>query len=546
MLSKEERMANLKRASAMSRVQDSQIQNMLNNMDDNEVNNFIDANPEVADMLAVGADSDNSGIIVNYKDMPNNQHEDIDCTPPWEVNFAAAGQEAATKRTNLFQVGQNPVTGMSFGGNGFYNNYYYGMSPNDERIKRYTNGMKMYNITPYSFQTANQMVDYFDYCEEQREFQENQKYGWALLSARCIGTKEALEWAESFKFKPADQIYEERIKAQEEAQKAKIESYESDGNNIIYGVYDRNGVRCERAFSVKIIDAKTKEVVRETKHEKDALGQSYITKTQIQDRKEQYELQMYYNQLAYHQRYINTFAKLFYQSYIDNKNRWQSWRDAGLSLEEQYALWEDQRIDWKKQDQMVRRALSMAAFSRDSFNEILSSCCDTSLDYSSRSKVFSLSYDFERDLHYKTLISSPEEMDNDPLVHRKLQEEYDIKKKRFLDKVLSGNLAAPSAPDATFHPTCAKPRVDDLTLEDYDKPENQVMYTKMFTPHLATENLFIPKVEERTVGVMTVDDDTGQIVSQYEEKVNPEDSSEAKGFFSKIGQLSDDEMSKLF
>ena len=73
MISKEERRANLMRASAMTRVQDAQIQNSLNGMSDEEVQNFVDSNPDVAEMLTVGADTDNSGNIINYDNQPNKQ-----------------------------------------------------------------------------------------------------------------------------------------------------------------------------------------------------------------------------------------------------------------------------------------------------------------------------------------------------------------------------------------------------------------------------------------------------------------------------------------
>ena len=83
MISKEERRANLMRASAMTRVQDAQIQNSLNGMSDEEVQNFVDSNPDVAEMLTVGADTDNSGIIINYANQPNKQ-EKISIDLPWE------------------------------------------------------------------------------------------------------------------------------------------------------------------------------------------------------------------------------------------------------------------------------------------------------------------------------------------------------------------------------------------------------------------------------------------------------------------------------
>lgn len=555
MLSKEERMANLRRASAMTRMQDAQIQNTLSGMNDEQVECFIDQNPDVAEMLSISADSDNSGIVVNYANQPNNQQE-ISISPPWETNFSVAGQPQG--RVNLFQVGSNPATGMSF-------NYGFGMNPSDERIKKYTPGMKLYNINPYNFPNANQMIDYFNMLEKQREFAQNQQYGWALISARTVGTQEMLDWAESLKFKPADQVYKEMEEAKTKAEQERIKAMTEEGNDVVYDVYDINGIRLQRACDFSIINKESGEVITEVVHKKDKLGQSFTVHTQVEDRKQQYELQQMYVQIANYNRYVDTLSKLFYKQYTDNKERWQRWKDAGLSTAEQYAMYEDERIDWGKHQKLLERALRTASYSRDTFKDILSSCCHTELDYANRSDFFSLSYDFERDLHYKTLISTPQEMNNDPMVHQKLQQEYDIKRKMFMDKVMSGNLGCEMATDAHYHPTFAKTPIDQLTLEDYNKPENQFMYTQTVTPEIATKNMFIPEnmsgimtkeklasmgiqldengqviPQQRTIGIVSVDDDTGQVISQQEFDVGPQTGASASD------SMSNDELKNLF
>ena len=555
MLTKEERMANLRRASAMTRMQDAQIQNALSGMTNEQVECFIDQNPDVAEMLSIGADSDNSGIVVNYANQPNNQQE-ISISPPWETNFSVAGQPQG--RVNLFQVGSNPSNGMSF-------NYGFGMNSNDERIKKYTPGMKLYGINPYNFPNANQMIDYFNMLEEQREFAQNQQYGWALISARTVGTQEMLDWAESLKFKPADQVYKEMEESKAKAEQEKIKAMTEEGNNVVYDVYDVNGIRLQKACDFCIVNKETGDVVTEIVHKKDKLGQSFTVHTQVEDRKQQYEIQQMYTQIANYNRYVDTFAKLFYKQYDDNKNRWQRWKDAGLSIEEQYAMYEDERIDWSKHQKLLERALRTASYSRDTFKDILSSCCHTELDYANRSDFFSLSYDFERDLHYKTLISTPQEMNNDPMVHQKLQQEYDIKRKMFMDKVMSGNLGCQMATDAHYHPTFAKTPIDQLTLEDYNKPENQFMYTQTVTPEIATKNMFIPEnmsgimtkeklasmgihldengqvlPQQRTIGTISIDDDTGQVLSQQEFDLGPQSGATASD------SMSDDVLKNLF
>lgn len=558
MLSKEERMANLRRASAMTRIQDTQIQNTLSGMNDEQIECFIDQNPDVEEMLSISADSDNIGIVVNYSNQPNNQQE-ISISPPWETNFSVTNKPQG--RVNLFQVGSNPTNGMSF-------NYGSSTNYNDERFKKYTPGMKLYGINPYNFPNANQMIDYFNMLEKQREFAQNQQYGWALISARTAGTQEMLDWAESFKFKPADQIYKEmeesRVKAEQERLKAMTEEEDGIVNNVIYGVYDANGIRLQKTCDFSIIDKKSGKVITEIVHKKDKLGQSFTVHTQVEDRKKQYEIQQMYAQINNYNRYVDTFAKLFYKQYTDNKERWQRWKDAGLSKEEQWAMYENERIDWGKHQKLLERALKTASYSRDTFRDILSSCCHTDLDYSNRSDFFSLSYDFERDLHYKTLISTPQEMNNDPMVHQKLQQEYDIKRKMFMDKVMSGNLGCQMATDAHYHPTFAKTPIDQLTLEDYNKPENQFMYTETVTPEIATKNMFIPEnmsgimtkeklasmgvqlnengqviPQQRTMGIVSVDDDTGQIISQQEFDIGPSGASASDA-------MTDDELESLF
>ena len=545
----EERRAKLLQASQAVRVQDAQIQSHLDNMSDEEINNFVEQNPEVEEMLSIGADQDNPRIVVDYDNQPNKQQE-ISIAPPWEGILSTTAQAAQQGKVNLFQLG-NPSNCISFGNNNYGG--YVGNQQQDERIKRYTPGMRLYGINPYNFYNAEAMENYYQSLEEDREYQCNQQYGWALFIAQHNPSKEMIDWAESFKFKSAEQILKEQEEAKIEAERERMEALkemEGDGSDIIYNVYDINGIRYQRAISFKIIDCETGSVIREKNYKtKDNRGQSYTIHTRMEDRQKQYEMEQFQNEVALFEKRMQITDALMKKAYFDNINRWNAWKAEGLSLAEQYARREDERIDWKKQEQLIERALRTAAFSKDSFNKILSACCNTDLTYDHRSNFFSLSYDFERDLHYKALTSTPEEMSTDPLVHQKLQEEYEIKRKLFLDKVYSGNLGCQMANDAHYHPTFGKTPIDQLTLDDYKKPENQFMYTKQVTPQLATENLFIPKdlskskedlspeelrkmgvnVDDngnvvplkRTIGYVSVDDDTGEILSQEEFDVGP-------------------------
>lgn len=562
MLSKEERRANLMRASQETRVQAAQIEDTISNMSNEEIEAFIDQNPEVEDMLCVSADKDNRGIFVNYAEMENNKLEkEISFNPPWEGNFSRPGQ---TGHVNLFQVGQQPSNGFTFGENG-YNNY----RPDDERLTKFTPGMKLYNLNPYNFYNAEQMINYYNDLERRREIETNTQYTFAMFMARTVNEEQAYEWAEQFKFKPADQIYKEQEEERERLEKEKQDALFEDGNDIAYDVYDINGVRYQKERSFRLIKAETGEVIKEVKFKKDKLGHSYSVHTQIEDRKEQFEQEQIMIKINQAKVYAERAKELMDQAYINNINRWKKWDEEGLSLAEQYARYEDERIDWKAQERRIQRALVTCAFSKDNFNKIINGCCKE-LTYENHPKFFSLSYDFDRDLHYKSLISTPEEMNSDPVVQQRIQQEYEIKRKLFIDKVMSGNLGCAMAMTAGIRPTIPKPNIDELTLEDYDKPENQIMYSKLCAPSVATDNAFIPSKpkapqmskeelaaigihldengniipQQRTMGIISVDDETGQIISQQEFDVTPPKKEDELPDVS--GNMSDEELSKYF
>lgn len=519
----------------MARIQAQQIDQKLNSMSNEELENFIAQNPEYEEFLTVGADSGNNEIVVNYESQPNNQQEPISISPPWEGNLFE-GMPGRSGRTNLFELG-NPSNSITVGGG--YNPY--GMNPEDERLKAYTPGMRLYGINPYYFTHAQNMIDYFNELEADRKIAEDTNYCMVRLSMMLRPvTQEELDYLESLKFKPADQIVKEREEALKKQEEEKLESMRElngDGGDIIYDVYDTNGIRFERTMSFKIVDCKTGDVVKEVNHRKDNNGHSYTTHTQMEDRQRQYEIDTERMQIQLYQRKMESLSRMFRQSYLNNLNQWNQWELEGVPIWERYARIEDNRIDWHKESRKVERALRSASFSRGKFNSILESCCDDCFTYSTSSHFFGLSYDFDRDLHYKALISTPEEMDADPLVSQKLQQAYEIKKKRFLDKVNSGNLSCQMAMNANYHPTFAKTPIDELTLDDYKKPENQFMYTKEVTPELATENLFIPKELsaggggmtqpnidangniqpiQRTMGHVVIDNDTGKVISNEE------------------------------
>lgn len=517
------RFENLRRASSVARQQGQAIMNRLNSMNDEEVNALLNESEELRDFISVDADKDNRGIVVNYANQPQNDNSQISFQAPWEGILANNNNQQQT--LNLFQT------------NGMFNNILFGQ--NDKRVQMYNQhpGMKLYNLNPYQFMDENDLLDYYIFLEKEREKQVNLNYVFCKFGGE--------EWAEQFKFKPADDIVKDQIaarkKAEEERHKELYGNNEEDNaSSIVYDVYDSRGYRFQRVVSFKIIDVATGTVDREVNYHKDENGQSYEIHTLTEDRKLSYEIQQIYNMLAYDARFKQTFARLFNQDYFGNISRWEGWKQAGFSRDQMYSMIEDERVDWKKHAKLIDRVLMTASYSREKFSDIIKKCCNCELDFASKSNFFGLSYDFERDLHYKALTSTPEEMQNDPMVHSKLQQEYEIKRKLFMEKINSGNLGCDMTVDAHYHPTFPKPNIESLTLEDYDKPENQIMYSQIVSPERATPNMFIPdsktildmngiKLDEngqvipqsRTFGIMTVDDDTGQIIAQQEFDVSP-------------------------
>ena len=84
----EERIANLRRASAMTRYQDQMIQDQLNSMNDEQVNSLLDNDESLRDMLTISADDSDNSIVVNYAEQPQNSTE-ISYKFPWEGNLSS-------------------------------------------------------------------------------------------------------------------------------------------------------------------------------------------------------------------------------------------------------------------------------------------------------------------------------------------------------------------------------------------------------------------------------------------------------------------------
>lgn len=555
----------LAQTAVMTKKQQETMMRELDKMDDEQLNALLSEDEGLREMLSIDADSDNSNITINYANQPNN-NGNISFQPPWENNIpqqqTGGGYyyDANMQQQQCLGVINQPMTHAEFL-NGFVNTFYSGCPEKDTRLIEYNKhpGMRLYNINPYNFFDGSDLLDYYDMLESERKKADDFNFVFARLGGD-------LEFAEQFKFKSADDIVKEQIEEQkrmeEEWRKEMEELKEESKSSIVYDQYDQNGYRFERSISFYVTDPETGEEKYYGCH-KDEDGQSYTIHTMQEDRERQMELMEIQNAIIQDRKFKETFARLFNEDYFGNIERWENWKRAGLTYNQACAMYEDQRVDWKRHENLLNRILQTASYSKKSFHEILQQCCSCDLDYASRGGFFSLCYDFDRDLHYKKLISTPEEMQNDPQVHEKLRQEYEIKREQFMNKVKSGNLGCEMTQDAHYRPTFSKPNIDELTLEDFDKPENQIMYSKIATPHLATPNMFIPENKskdtpedlskygikfdangnviplERTFGTMSVNEN-GEIISQTETKISNEFFDEVVG---NSGAQCDDSMS---
>jgi hypothetical protein len=373
------------------------------------------------------------------------------------------------------------------------------------------------------------MIGYYEKCEEARKIDADVKYMLAKFSIGSFnGTpEEAEQYLESIRFKTADEIVAEQQKAAQKAMLQNQQVHETSDGEIIYDVYDARGYKFVRDISFDLVDENGDIVTSYTGAHTDKNGKSYRIVTLQQEKKEEWDRQQYelgkYRALVASELMRQLVARnitFFKQEEEINKN---------LTEEERKMRYLERTCDWDKQEKLIHRIFRTSSFSKRTFNEILKDCCNTELGYSGKSDFFSLSYDFERDLHYATLTQSESELQSNPVMYNKFKQEFDIKRNQFLSKIYSGDLGCDMRTDAKYRPTTPKPIISQLTVGDYQKPENQVMYSQIYTPQLATENMFIPKElgckldpnnqpipNERTVGFMTVDDDTGEVVSKQE------------------------------
>ena len=473
MVAKEDRLANLRRASQMYRVNAQRTLNKIDSMTDEDIDRLAETDPNLKRLLELNDSC---------------AQEEISISPPWETSFAEEvakyrqEQGISPERVNLFQKTDTDNSNYNRGytGSSFMNNNSY---YTDERIKQFTPGMKLYGINPMNFYSAEQMVAYYNELEADRKYKADQEYRWACLFQ--------LSYADNYKFKSADEIYAEmeQKKKEEEEERQRLIQEEIDEVGFLYDQYDSNGVKRQKAPSFRVRN-EAGEIIGEVKRPKDKQGHSYRIVSYAKEQKEAVEEANRRAQFANAERVREIMHNRVVKQYIDNKNKWARWKQ--LPPEEFITQYENERVDWNKHASILSRAISMASYSKKNFDDILRSC-SKELKYSNRPDFFRLSYDFDRDLHYRELqANSIEELDSDPAVQQRLQSEFELKRKLFIDNAMANQFHANMESDASCHPSVPHPDIDSLTLEDYEKPENQIMYTKMCSPQLAMENAFIP------------------------------------------------------
>ena len=371
------------------------------------------------------------------------------------------------------------------------------------------------NMCIYSVDALEKAFD--DLEEERRDFILNHTFlpifipmlghnvtiGWCKMFANHAPTRQLYDYwndlYEEHKFIPAEEEYKSIIEEQERKRQEAIEeerALREEGiiSEITYStmenpIYDSRGIRYQKVHAFKVIDKATGEVVKEVKYDKrDSHGQAYIEVSKVEDDRERMKLQTFYGDINRYTNMLRYGIYLFNKAKHDNYVKWETWKQMGLSEEEMYARYEDERIDWNREQKKVERMLRTAGYSRENFLNAMKVCAD-SLNYFNDSRIFSHGYDFERDLRYKYLQCEDEQMIKDPQVINRIHDAYELKRQEFRDKV-SYSPADPGD-NAYFRYSPPKTNLDQLTLEDYQKPENQQFYTANEKKRFGG-NMFIP------------------------------------------------------
>lgn len=442
-----------------------EYQEQAKNLTDEDIDRFIEEDPEAAEYIVFGDQGTNAQpeqVAYNYNNMPNNSVSDGTETPPW---IAGSMQQNNGGYTPMYPQQQQSY--WTYGNNPYYNSI-------DDRYKVYNEnkGMKFYNLNPMKFMNGSYLKEYYDFLEAERKKAMDQNLAWAKYFGRGLSQEEYNRLIEMNTFKPADVIVEEfeRQKAEFERQQREIMQARSP--------YDENGYRT--TIAVDFVNEKG-EVVETIESRKIHVNE---------DKAKQYEREKEIRESNKIMQQLADFIYIRNTEYARHQKMYEDAKNTGKSPLE--VAWEiqNEHFDFRRSSNRIMRAMITKGYSKERYHKILDDCCSTEINYDNRSNVFSMSYDFERDIHYGAL----ENKTNDDIMVNKLKREYDTKKNIFMSKVQTGDFWVQTRLDATYHETMPKPRIDTLTKDDYEKPENNFKYTEVTDPRLEDQNVFMPDV----------------------------------------------------
>lgn len=504
----QERLNGLFEASKRNRESAEKIDSYIDTMTDEEVDEALKyysslENEERKGFTVIG-EGDSPKISVNYRTMPQN--------------------ELVTERV-LPKAQEAPSQ-----------NFMYQPPQQQERIG-YKEEYGFYHLNPRNYYSWEQMDEHFKELEAERKKKCDLDVYLQMISIQSeaiIEHRSLEEYQEEidainkqYGFVPAKELMEARRKQME------LMNNNNNSQNWLDDPsykYDERGIREQTTvvFSlVKIHEDGRREVVytNKDKIQRNEKGEAVVYKSLAEDRMEKMEKIARENEIAKMKAKQEAIANLGRWYYLDAQRRHARWREEGKNV---MLAQLDYETDYKSAEKNLMKFIDKQTdtYTQEDFYKILNSCCDTSLTYSNASKVFRISYDFARDIHRLNLMKTPEEMENDQRLMDKLKEEYELKKRDFMEKVLSRNLRCDMTNLCREKPTFPKPNIDEMTLEDHLKPENNIPYDHFEDPRHEMKSIFAddwteeekakikdcldengrPKVLKRTITTGSLDD----------------------------------------
>lgn len=488
----QERLNGLLEASKRNRESAARIDSYVDTMTDEEVDEALEyysslENEERKGFTVIG-EGDSPKISVNYRTMPQN--------------------ELVTERV-LPKVQEAPSQDIMY------------QPPQQQYKEEYG----FYHLNPRNYYSWEQMDEHFKELEDERKKKCDLDVYLQMIGVRAeaiIEHKPLEEYQEEidainkqYGFVPAKELMEARRKQQME-----LMNNNNNSQNWLDDPsykYDERGIREQTTivFSlVKIHEDGKREVVytNKDKVQRNEKGEAVVYKSLAEDRMEKMEKISRENEIAKAHAKQEATANIARWYYLDAQRRHARWREEGKNVMQAQLDYEFERKCKSAENNLMKFIDKQTdTYKKEDFYKILNSCCDTSLTYSNTSKVFRINYEFARDIHRLNLMKTPEEMENDQRLMDKLKEEYELKKRDFMEKVLSRNLRCDMTNLCREKPTFPKPNIDEMTLEDHLKPENNISYTHFEDPRHEMKSMFADEwTEEEKAKIRDVLDENGR------------------------------------